>query len=122
MLVPFLVSKIHRAIVTGTDVNYAGSISIDEDIVKEANLREFQKVEVYNITNGNRFSTYVILGNSGSKEIILNGAAAHLVSKGDKIIIAAYALIDERELNSLKNVILIMNEKNEILKVVNGKI
>lgn len=122
MLVPFLVSKIHRGIVTGTDINYAGSILIDEDIVKKANLKEYQKVEIYNITNGNRFSTYVIIGKSGSKEIVLNGAAAHLASKGDKIIIAAYALIDERELNSLKNVILIMNEKNEIVKVINGKI
>lgn len=122
MLIPFLVSKIHRGVVTDTNLNYAGSISIDEEIVKQANLREYQKVEVYNIANGNRFSTYVILGKSGSKEIVLNGAAAHLVSKGDKIIIAAYALIDERELNSLKNVILIMNEKNEIVKVVNGKL
>ena len=122
MLIPFLVSKIHRGIVTGTDLNYAGSILIDEEIVKQANLKEYQKVEVYNISNGNRFSTYVILGKSGSKEIVLNGAAAHLVSKGDRIIVAAYALIDERELNSLKNTILIMNEKNEIEKSINGKI
>jgi aspartate 1-decarboxylase len=122
MLIPFLVSKIHRCSVTGTDLNYAGSILIDEDIVKKANLKEYQKVEVYNISNGNRFSTYVILGKSGSKEIVLNGAAAHLVSKGDRIIVAAYALIDERELNSLKNTILIMNEKNEIVKSINGKI
>jgi len=122
MLIPFLISKIHRGIVTNTNVNYAGSISIDEEIVKKANLKEYQKVEVYNISNGNRFSTYVILEKSGSKEIVLNGAAAHLVSKGDMIIVAAYALIDERELNSLKNVILIMNKKNEIEKVVNGKL
>lgn len=122
MLIPFLVSKIHKARITSTDLNYSGSISIDSEIMKRANLREFQKVDVYNITNGNRFSTYVISADSGSKDIVVNGAAAHMVSKGDMIIIAAYALIDERELDSMCAVILLMNEKNEIEKVMNGKI
>jgi aspartate 1-decarboxylase len=122
MLIPFLISKIHKAKVTGTNLDYAGSIGIDEEIMIKANLREFQKVEVYNISNGNRFATYVIQEQAGSKDIILNGAAAHLVSKGDTIIIAAYALIDERELNSLNSVILIMNDNNQIEKIVNGKL
>jgi len=122
MLIPFLISKIHNARVTGTDLNYAGSIGIDEEIMAKANLREFQKVEVYNITNGNRLSTYVIQEKAGSKNIMLNGAAAHLVSQGDAVIIAAYALIDERELNSLNSVILIMDGNNQIEKIVQGKL
>ncbi len=105
MMIPFLISKIHRAVVTSTDKNYHGSISIDTEIMEAAKLREFQKVEIYNIDNGNRFSTYVIPEEKGSGEIKLNGAAAHLVRKDDKIIIAAYALIDEKELNSLKRAI-----------------
>lgn len=122
MLIPFLISKIHKAKVTGTNLDYAGSIGIDEEIMIKANLREFQKVEVYDISNGNRFATYVIQEQAGSKDIVLNGAAAHLVSQGDNIIIAAYALIDERELNSLNSVVLIMNDNNQIEKIVNGKL
>ncbi len=122
MFIPFLVSKIHRAKVTGKNLNYSGSISIDEEIMEKANLREFQKVEVYNISNGNRFATYVIPAERGSKDFILNGASAHLVSKGDVIIVAAYALIDEKELNSLKSVVLLMNGTNEIEKALYGKI
>jgi aspartate 1-decarboxylase len=122
MLIPFLVSKIHRVRVTGTNLDYAGSISIDEQILKKANLREYQKVDVYNISNGNRFSTYVIPNKPGSRDVVLNGATAHLVSKGDIIIVAAYALIDERELNSLNSVILIMGKNNQIEKIVQGKL
>ncbi len=122
MLIPFLVSKIHQARVTDTDVHYSGSLTLDEDLMKTANLKEYQKIEIYNITNGNRFSTYVIQGGKGSKQVVVNGAAAHLVSKGDVVIIAAYALIDEKELNSLQSVILLMNEKNEVEKILNGKL
>ena len=122
MLIPFLVSKIHQARVTDTNVHYSGSMTLDEDLMKAANLREYQKIEVYNITNANRFSTYVIQGAKGSKQAVINGAAARLVSEGDVVIIAAYALIDEKELNSLQSVILLMNEKNEIEKTINGKL
>lgn len=122
MYIPFLIAKIHNARVTGADLEYSGSIAIDNDILKKAGLREFQKVDVYNITNGNRFSTYTIAANSGSCEFIVNGAAAHLVSVGDRIIIAAYALLDERELNTLNATILLMNEKNNIERVISGKI
>lgn len=122
MLIPFLISKIHRAKVTGTDLDYFGSITIDEEIMRQANLRENQKVEVYDITNGNRLNTYVIPAPAGSKQFVLNGAAAHLVDVGDIIIIAAYALIEERELNTLNSVVLLMNKDNTINKVVNGKL
>ncbi len=122
MMIPFLISKIHEATVTGTNLKYSGSISIDKFIIDKANLREFQKVDIYNITNGNRFSTYVISENKGSGDVILNGAAAHMVNKGDKIIIAAYGLIEEKELNSLSSKILILGKDNKIDKVINGKL
>jgi len=122
MLIPFLISKIHRATVTGAELNYPGSIAIDPDLIKEAGLREFQKVEVYNINNGSRFTTYVITGDKGSRDVILNGAAARLGAIGDKIIIAAYALLDERELDSLNSIILLMKDNNEIEKVITGRL
>lgn len=122
MLIPFLISKIHRATVTDANLEYSGSISIDPVLLQEARLREYQKVEIYNISNGNRFSTYVIAGEKGSGEIVLNGAAARLATKGDKIIIAAYALIDERELNSLNSVIILMTDNNEIEKITTGSL
>jgi aspartate 1-decarboxylase len=122
MLIPFLISKIHNARVTDANPNYSGSIAIDTAIIRKAGLREFQKVEVYNITNGNRFSTYVIAAENEGREIVLNGAAAHLVSVGDRIIIAAYALLDERELNSLNATILLMDEKNGVERVISGKL
>ena len=122
MLIPFLISKIHNARVTDANPNYSGSIAIDAEIIQKAGLREFQKVEVYNITNGNRFSTYVIAAESESGDIVLNGAAAHQVACGDRIIIAAYALLDERELNTLNATILLMDEKNGVERVISGKL
>ena len=122
MFIPFLISKIHNARVTGANPEYQGSISIDTDIIKKAGLREFQKVEVYNITNGNRLATYVIAAESGSGEFVLNGAAAHKVSIGDKIIVAAYALLDERELNSRNVTILLMDEKNHVERIISGRL
>ncbi len=93
-----LKSKIHRATVTGADMHYEGSISIDKNLCLEADMNEFEKVDIYNINNGERFSTYVILGGEG--EISLNGAAARLVQVGDIIIIASYALYED---NGIKN-------------------
>ena len=122
MLIPFLVSKIHRATVTATDINYEGSIAIDENIMEKANLRVFQKVEIYNINNGARFSTYVLPWPRASKEIVVNGAAARLVQPGDMIIIAAFALIAEKELDSLNAVIVTMKSGNEIDKITNTKL
>jgi len=122
MLIPFLISKIHRARVTQVDLHYQGSVSIDEDIMEKANLMMYQKVEVYNITNGNRFETYVIPAERGSRRIVVNGAAAHLTSPSDIVIIAAYALIDEKDLNSLHSVVLIMNEANEVERIIQGRL
>lgn len=112
MILNVLKSKIHRAVVTGADLNYEGSIAIDKKLIEAANLNKFEKVEIYNINNGERFATYVIEGKDG--EISLNGAAARLVQKNDLIIIACYAQIDEREIKSYKPKIVFVDRKNTI--------
>ncbi|PID59618.1 MAG: aspartate 1-decarboxylase [Ignavibacteriae bacterium] len=114
MLRNMLKSKIHRAIVTDSDLDYEGSISIDTKLMKAADLHEFEKVEVYNINNGHRFSTYVIKGKKG--EIGLNGAAARLVHKRDLVIIASYSLYKESELKNFKPKIVLVDKKNNALK------
>ena len=92
-------SKIHRATVTEADINYIGSITIDEELVEAANISEWEKIEVLNITNGSRLETYVILGERGSGEICINGAAAHLVNPGDLVILVTYKTIEEEKIN-----------------------
>ena len=92
-----LKSKIHRAKVTDANLDYEGSLTLDEELMEAADLLPFERVEVYNISNGNRFSTYVIKGERGSGVVCVNGAAAHLAGKGDLIIIASYALIEVPE-------------------------
>jgi len=109
-----LKSKIHRAKVTDSDLDYEGSITIDRTLMDAANLVEFEKVDVYNITNGNRFSTYVLEGERDSGVICLNGAAAHMVSKGDLVIIACYALYSAEELKDHKPKLVFVDEKNRI--------
>ncbi len=104
MMIEVLKSKIHRAVVTSTDINYEGSITIDKEIARKAKLNEFEKVDIYNITNGERFTTYVIYGNKG--EIQINGAAARLCQKGDVIIIVSYCILNEDELKNHKPVII----------------
>jgi aspartate 1-decarboxylase len=115
MLLNVLKSKIHRAVVTGSDMNYEGSIAIDKQLIKASYLHKFEKVEIYNINNGERFATYVIEGKKG--EISLNGAAARLVQKGDLVIIASYANIEENELKSFNPAIILVDEKNNIIKM-----
>jgi aspartate 1-decarboxylase len=92
-----LKSKIHRATVTDANLNYEGSITIDEGLMKLADLVSFEKVAIYNVSNGERFSTYVIKGKKDSGVICLNGAAARKVSKGDLIIIASYVMVEDAE-------------------------
>lgn len=105
-----LKSKIHRATVTGADLNYEGSISIDKTLCDKADLIEFEKVDIYNITNGERFSTYVIYGGKG--EIGLNGAAARKVHVGDLVIIANYAEYNEEESSNYKAKLVFVDENN----------
>jgi len=122
MMIPFLIAKIHRATVTGADLHYEGSIAIDEEIMEKAGLRVFQKVDVYNVNNGERWSTYVLPWQRASRGIVVNGAAARLVQPGDMIIIAAFALLDEKELNSLSATILTMSPGNVIEKITHTKL
>lgn len=97
MLVQVLKSKIHRVTVTEADLDYIGSITIDAAMVEAANMIENERVDIYNITNGERFSTYVIKGERGSGVIGINGAAAHKAHVGDLLIIASYAMMDFEE-------------------------
>ena len=99
-MIEMLLSKIHRATVTDANLNYIGSITIDETLLKEANLRVGQKVDIVNIDNGERFQTYIILGEKDSGEICLNGAAARKVAVGDKIIIMAYYYVQQTQLEN----------------------
>jgi aspartate 1-decarboxylase len=97
MLLTFLSGKIHRATVTEACVDYEGSISIDENLLRGAGIRPYERVEVYNVTTGARFATYAIVGPAGSGMIGVNGAAAHLAARGDLVIIAAYAQLTPEE-------------------------
>jgi aspartate 1-decarboxylase len=115
MNITLLKCKIHRATVTEADLNYEGSISIDRELVEAAGLREFERVEIYNCNNGQRFATYVIYGSKG--QICLNGAAARMVHKGDLVIIAAYAGMDEKEASQFRPKLIFVDDKNRIKSI-----
>jgi len=110
-----LKSKIHRATVTDADLDYEGSISIDPLLAREADLVPFERVEIYNITNGERFATYFIEGEEGSGEITLNGAAAHKVTPGDLVIICSYAEYTEEEIQGHRPRLVYVDARNYIL-------
>lgn len=114
MTFDMLYSKIHRATVTDANLNYVGSITIDEELMNAANLRVGQKVDIVNINNGERFQTYIIKGKAGSKDMCLNGAAARKVEIGDKIIVIAYATFSEAELENYKPTVVLVDDKNNI--------
>lgn len=108
-------SKIHRATVTDADLHYEGSIGIDLDLMEAAGIREYEKVDIWNITNGERFQTYAIEGKRGSGEICLNGAAARRVHVGDMVIIATFAMYDEAELENYKPTVVQVDADNKIV-------
>lgn len=116
MLRTMFKAKIHRATVTDADLNYEGSITIDEDLLDASGIIPYEKVDIYNITNGARFSTYTIVGKRGSGDICLNGAAARMVQKGDLIIIVSYGIYDEEEIKNHKPVVVHVDSKNRIIK------
>jgi len=115
MTIEMLYSKIHRASVTDANLDYVGSITIDEELMDAAKLKVGQKVDIVNINNGERFSTYVIKGKRGNRDICLNGAAARKVHKGDKIIIIAYANMDIQQADDYKPSIVIVDDENNII-------
>lgn len=111
-----LKSKIHRATVTDADLHYEGSISIDEKLMEKASILPYEKVEIYDVDNGERFSTYAIKGKRNSGTICLNGAAARKVAKGDLIIIACYVIADDKEAQKWEPKCVFVDSKNRIKK------
>jgi aspartate 1-decarboxylase len=109
-----LKSKLHRAVVTDADLHYEGSITIDEKLMSAADILPHEKVNIYNVSNGERFSTYAIKGAPDSGVICLNGAAAWKAKKGDIIIIASYAVIDETDVKKWHPQCILLNDKNKI--------
>lgn len=118
MLREMMKAKIHRAIVTEANLNYVGSITIDEEILEKVDIWPNEKVQIVNNNNGARFETYVIPGKRGSGVICLNGAAARLVQPGDTVIIISYAYMTEEEARQYRPKIAIMNEKNQIVELI----
>jgi aspartate 1-decarboxylase len=113
-------SKIHRATVTDANLNYVGSITIDRDLIDAAGMRIGQKIDIVNVNNGERFSTYIIAGERGKREICLNGAAARKVHVGDKVIIIAYAQMTEEEADTFRPKIIILDDDNGIAQAFEG--
>jgi aspartate 1-decarboxylase len=116
MQIGVLKSKIHRVTITEANLDYIGSVTIDEDLMDAADLVENEKVDIYNYRNGERFHTYVIKGQRGSGVICLNGPASHKVEVGDEIIIASYAIIDYKERRDHKPVVIFPETKTNRLK------
>lgn len=112
-----LKSKIHRATVTDANIDYEGSVAIDEALMEAAGIYEFEQVQIYDIANGNRLTTYAIKGERGSGVISINGAAAHLARKGDLVIIASYSVFEEAEAAKHSPVLVYVDEKNSIKKI-----
>jgi len=110
-------SKIHRAVVTGANLNYMGSITIDSTLLKQANLLPNEKVQIVNNNNGARLETYIIEGSPDSGDICLNGAAARLVQPGDTVIIISYAMMSEEEIVGFKPTVVFVDEKNKITRI-----
>ena len=119
MFIEMLKGKIHRATVTEADLNYIGSLTLDEDLMDAVGLREFEKIGVLDITNGNRIETYIIRGERGSGQVCINGAAAHLISKDDLVIIVAYCQLNETEAQIHKPKIVHVNSENQITFLAN---
>lgn len=117
MLKEYLYGKIHRATVTEANLNYVGSITIDKALLDATGIRENQKVEILNINNGERFSTYVIEGKENSGVICLNGAAARKAEIGDKVIIVAYALLNNEEEKTHKPKIAHVDNQNKLIEL-----
>ncbi|CAG9178696.1 aspartate 1-decarboxylase [Cupriavidus pampae] len=110
-------AKLHRVTVTQADLNYEGSCGIDEDLLEAADMKEFEKIELYNVNNGERFSTYIIKGARGTGEISLNGAAARRAHLGDHLIICTYAPMTDEEIRVYKPKVILVNEKNGIKEI-----
>jgi aspartate 1-decarboxylase len=110
--------KIHRAVVTEANLEYEGSLTVDAGLLEAAGLAPYEKVDVYNISNGNRFSTYLIEGPRGSGVICVNGAAAHLAARGDRVIVTGYGLVRAEEARGHRPRVVLVDERNRIREVL----
>ncbi len=117
MMLTMLKGKIHRATVKQAEVDYIGSITIDSELMEDAGILEYEKVQVADVNNGKRLETYVIAGEPGSGMICLNGAAAHYVEVGDKVIIMCYAQVDEREAAQMKPRVVFVDDDNKASRI-----
>jgi len=120
MLKTLLKSKLHRINVTQVELDYEGSFAVDQDFLDAAGMQEYERVDVYNVTNGERFSTYLILAESGSKTLSVNGAAAHKVSLNDIVIICTYGEFDEAESAKHKPTLVYFDKENNITGIKNS--
>ena len=112
-----LKSKIHRATVTGCDLHYVGSVTVDPDLLEAADIRDYEQVHVVDVDNGARFETYTIPGTRGSGEVVINGAAARLVHSGDTVIVISYASYDASELERYEPRVVHVDRSNRIIDV-----
>lgn len=119
MTITMLKAKIHRATVTQAELDYVGSITVDMDLLEQAGILEYEKVQIVDVNNGSRFETYTIAGERGSGVMCLNGAAARMVQTGDKIILMAYAQVTPEEASELRPTVLFVDDKNKVTKVTN---
>jgi aspartate 1-decarboxylase len=111
-------SKIHRATVTGADLHYQGSVAVDSDLLEAADILPHERVEIYNVSNGERFATYAIPAPRGSGEVMINGAAAHKARLGDLVILVSYADYSEEEARRHRPRVLLVDEANRVLEEV----
>ncbi|WP_020563689.1 aspartate 1-decarboxylase [Methylosarcina fibrata] len=120
MQTTMLKAKLHRATVTRSELGYEGSCAIDGNILDLSGIREYEQIQIYNINNGARFTTYAIRAEEGSGVFSVNGAAARLACPGDLIIVCAYALYDQKELANYHPTLIYFNEKNEVLRTASS--
>ena len=116
----FLNAKLHRVNVTQVELDYEGSCAVDINFLEAAGMQEYEKVDIYNVTNGERFSTYLILAEEDSKSISVNGAAAHKVSLGDILIICTYTSLEDAEITSHKPTLVYFDKHNNITEIKNS--
>ena len=116
MQLTVLKCKLHRACVTHSELDYEGSCAIDSDLLELAGIREYEQIQIYNVANGERFTTYAIKADAGSRVISVNGAAAHKAAPGDRVIICAYAVLDEQEVTRFKPTLVYLNEQNQVTR------
>lgn len=116
MQLTVLKCKLHRACVTHSELDYEGSCAIDVDLMKLAGIHEYEQIQIYNVTNGERFTTYAIQAEAGSRVISVNGAAAHKAAPGDRVIICAYAGLDSGEMSQFKPSLVYLDEQNKVIR------